>query len=151
MGQAQWAGPRTARKSTAQERPGTEGSVPRAGPARLSGRAWAASSARRPNTGPARRGPCLGLARHDYRAVPGPPPRHGGPTRARHENPSGPTEARASPRPYSTAVGLDDLGPLDRHLEAEYISIPHWLTPHPNPRRSPHPHSQARSRLSGSP
>jgi hypothetical protein len=35
---------------------------------------------------------CLGPARHDYRAVPGPPPRHGGPTRAQHE--IGPTRCQ---------------------------------------------------------
>jgi hypothetical protein len=51
MGQARWAGPRTARKSPALERPGTKGVVPRAGPARWSDRAWAAPSARWPGTG----------------------------------------------------------------------------------------------------
>jgi hypothetical protein len=51
---ARWASPRTARKSTARERPDTEAFVPRAGPTRLSGRAWAATSARRPNTGTTR-------------------------------------------------------------------------------------------------
>jgi hypothetical protein len=35
---------------------------------------------------------CLGPARHDYRAVPGPPSRHGGPTRAQHE--IGPTRCQ---------------------------------------------------------
>jgi hypothetical protein len=54
MGQARWAGTRTAQKSPALARHGTEGFVPRAGPARLSGRAWAAISARRPNTGTTR-------------------------------------------------------------------------------------------------
>jgi hypothetical protein len=49
MGQARWAGTRTVRKSPALARHDTEGFVPRAGPARLSGRAWAATSARRPN------------------------------------------------------------------------------------------------------
>jgi hypothetical protein len=59
MGQARRAGTETARKSTAQR--GAEGFVPRAGPARLSGRSWAATSARRPNTGTTRNwvGPML--------------------------------------------------------------------------------------------
>jgi hypothetical protein len=50
LGQARWAGTETTRRSTALERPGTEGFVPRAGPARLSGCAWSATSARRSNT-----------------------------------------------------------------------------------------------------
>jgi hypothetical protein len=76
----------------------------------------------RPENGPTRRGPCLVLARHDCWAVPGPPPHHGGPTWARHENPSGPTAARISPRTFSSVIGLDHLRPLDRHLEVEYIT-----------------------------
>jgi hypothetical protein len=86
MGQARWAGTETARKSTALERPGTEGS-------------------------------CLGPARHDCRAVPGPPPRHGGPTRARHE--IGP--ARCQPVNF----GLLRAHPI--------ISYKNQNSPNPNP------------------
>jgi hypothetical protein len=38
----------------------------------------------RSENGPTRRCSCLGLAWHDCRAMPGPPPRHGGSARARH-------------------------------------------------------------------
>jgi hypothetical protein len=39
----------------------------------------------RPSNGPVWSGSCLGPAWHDCRVVPRPPPRHGDPTRARHE------------------------------------------------------------------
>jgi hypothetical protein len=55
MGQAWWAGTGTARKSPARARPDTEGVVPRASPARWSDRAWAATLARQPGTGTARK------------------------------------------------------------------------------------------------
>jgi hypothetical protein len=72
MGQARWAGTGTARKSTTRTRPSTEGIVPWASPARRSGRAWAASSARWPDTcngpkmPPARRGPLSHSYIHIY-------------------------------------------------------------------------------------
>jgi hypothetical protein len=46
MGKARWAGTGTARKSPALARHDTKGIVPRAGPARWSDRAWAATLAR---------------------------------------------------------------------------------------------------------
>jgi hypothetical protein len=54
MGQARWFDTETARKSTALEQADTEGVVPQAGPTRLLSHAWAATSARRPNTGTTR-------------------------------------------------------------------------------------------------
>jgi hypothetical protein len=69
----------------------------------------------RPENGPAWRGPCLGLGRHDCQAVPRLPPRK--PLQFDSS-----TATRISPHPCSSAVGFDHLRPLDRHLEAEYIT-----------------------------
>jgi hypothetical protein len=66
MGQARWAGP----KSTTRARPGTESILPRAGPARLSDRVWAATSAQQPSTGTTRKYPKPDAAR----LPPTPPP-----------------------------------------------------------------------------
>jgi hypothetical protein len=54
MGQTRWAGMGTALKSPALTRHDTKGIVPRTGPARWSDRAWAAPSARWPDTSPTR-------------------------------------------------------------------------------------------------
>jgi hypothetical protein len=64
MGQAQWAGTGTTRKNTTRTRPSTGGIVPWASPARRSGRAWAASSARWPGTGTARKCPRPDVVRY---------------------------------------------------------------------------------------
>jgi hypothetical protein len=106
----------------------------------------------RSENGLARRRSCLGLAWHGCRAVLGPPPRHGGPTRSRHENGLGPTGARLLPSLPSPAVGSHRhprSRPFDQTVrKGPYISIPPPPRPNPNPRPvglAPPPYPGSRS------